>query len=88
MTKLTILDAIRRTSLLNGGRPLGKAQFESETGITRFDWFGVFWARWSDALREAGCPPDHAQVAPNGKAARALPPRHARHATGLRSSSL
>lgn len=55
MTKLFILQEIKRTTQANGGRPLRKIQFESQTGITRFDWFGVYWARWSDALREAGC---------------------------------
>ena len=55
MTKLYILREIKRTSQANGGKPLRKTQFECETGIDRQDWFGVFWARWSDALREASC---------------------------------
>lgn len=55
VTKLYILREIKRTTQANGGKPLRKTQFESETGITRFEWFGVYWARWSDALREAGC---------------------------------
>ena len=55
MTKLYILQEIKRTTQANDGTPLRKIQFESETGIKRYDWFGVYWARWSDALREAGC---------------------------------
>jgi hypothetical protein len=53
MTKLYILQEIIRTTKANGGTPLRKLQFESRTGIRRYDWFGVYWARWSDAIREA-----------------------------------
>ncbi len=59
MTKLYILQEIKRTTQANGGTPLRKIEFESETRIKRYDWFGVYWARWSDALREAGCLPHH-----------------------------
>ncbi|MEO7863795.1 MAG: hypothetical protein ABIU05_25865 [Nitrospirales bacterium] len=55
MTKLYILREIKRTAQANGGKPLRTTQFESETGFERQDWFSVFWARWSDALREASC---------------------------------
>jgi hypothetical protein len=54
VTKLYILQEIKRTTRANGGTPLRKLQFESKTGIKRYDWFGVYWARWSDAIREAG----------------------------------
>jgi len=63
MTKLYILQEIKRTTQANGGTPLRKPDFESETGIKRYDWFGVYWARWSDALREAGCEPHHVHAA-------------------------
>ena len=53
VTKLYILREIKRTTKANGGTPLRKLQFESQTGIKRYDWFGVYWARWSDAIREA-----------------------------------
>jgi hypothetical protein len=62
MTKLHILQEIKRTTQANGGKPLRKIEFESETGIKRYDWFGVYWARWSDALREAGCVQNHVHV--------------------------
>lgn len=39
------------------GTPPGRARFTSETGITQGQWEGVFWARWRDALAEAGFPP-------------------------------
>jgi hypothetical protein len=55
VTKLYILQEIKRTTKANGGTPLRKLQFESQTGIQRYHWFGVYWARWSDAIREALC---------------------------------
>jgi len=61
VTKLYILQEIKRTTHANGGTPLRKLQFETETGIKRYDWFGVYWARWSDAVREAGYMLDHVQ---------------------------
>ena len=62
VTKLDILREIKRTTQANGGKPLQQIQFESETGIKRYVWFGVYWARWSDALREAGCVQPHVQA--------------------------
>ena len=61
VTKLYILQEIKRTAKSNGGTPLRKLQFEAETGIRRYDWCGVYWARWSDAIREAGYMQDHIQ---------------------------
>ena len=59
VTKLYILQEIKRTTKANGGTALRKLQFEAATGIRRYDWFGVYWARWSDAIREAGYMQDH-----------------------------
>src|SRR6266545_7018561 len=54
MTKQHIIEEIRRTAELNGGKPLGWKKFEGETGIRYHDWFGKHWKSWGDALREAG----------------------------------
>lgn len=49
----TILEEIRRTTRENGGRPLGRKSFEQATGISPYEW-GRYWARFGDALRDAG----------------------------------
>ncbi|MFO0823659.1 MAG: hypothetical protein U0792_11175 [Gemmataceae bacterium] len=49
---------IKRTADANKGVPLGVRRFASETGIKQGDWFPDHWARWSDALREAGYEPN------------------------------
>jgi Meiotically up-regulated gene 113 len=59
--KDSILREIRRTAELNGGRPLGWQRFLAETGIRETDWLGTHWARWSDAVREAGLRPNRLQ---------------------------
>jgi hypothetical protein len=58
MNKAHILREIKRTTIANGGMPLGKNKFERETGIKETDWFGKIWARWGDAIREAGFVPN------------------------------
>ena len=52
-----ILAEIRRTAAQNGGVAPGRERFEKATGITQNDWYGKFWSKWSDAVREAGCTP-------------------------------
>jgi hypothetical protein len=52
--KQHILDEIRRTARANNEAALGWRRFENETGIKHSDWYGRFWTRWSEAVREAG----------------------------------
>ncbi len=47
-----ILAEIRRTA--QNGVALGRDAFTKATGIRERDWSGKFWARWGDAVREAG----------------------------------
>lgn len=61
MNKQHILDEIVKTAEKNGGRPLGMKRFFAETGIRRGDWYGKYWARWGDAVREAGYSPNELQ---------------------------
>lgn len=58
MTKQFIIQEIKRTAAANGGVPLGQRTFEIETGVKYTEWFGKIWARWSDALQEAGFEPN------------------------------
>ena len=58
MDKAHIIREIRRTAEANGGVGLGWRRFEEETGIRYYDWYGKFWTRWSDAVREAGFEPN------------------------------
>ena len=55
MDKQNILGEIRRTAV--DGKPLGRDQFCTQTGIREHDWLGRYWARWSDAQIEAGFEP-------------------------------
>ena len=54
MNKEHILKEIDRTAKENNGTPLGSARFAKETGITKSDWLGKYWTKWSDAVIEAG----------------------------------
>jgi len=58
MTKQHILEEIKRTAKANGGLPIGRLRFFTETGIKESDWRGVYWVRWNDAVREAGFAPN------------------------------
>jgi Meiotically up-regulated gene 113 len=63
LSKSHILEEIRRTARTNHGKPLGRLRFFKETGIKESDWLGKHWARWNDAIREAGLTPNSLQAA-------------------------
>lgn len=59
--KSHIIREIRHIANANGGKPPGVHIFERETGIRQSDWYPDTWPRWSDALDEAGYPPNKLQ---------------------------
>src|ERR1700689_694497 len=63
MNRADILSEIKRIAAANGGTPPGHRMFESETGIAERGWKGRYWARWNDAIREAGLEPNEKQGA-------------------------
>jgi Meiotically up-regulated gene 113 len=52
-----IIKEIRRLSASTGQAP-GQMAFTRDTGIQEHQWRGKHWARWSDALVEAGFEPN------------------------------
>lgn len=60
ISRASILAAIQEAAKANGGSPPGVRVFRKQTGIKQSDWSGKYWARWNDALAEAGFAPNKA----------------------------
>lgn len=54
-----ILSEIKRLADLNNGQAPGQKAFSEITGIVDAKWRGRYWARWGDALIEAGFEPNN-----------------------------
>jgi len=52
VSKDHILRELRRLAV--GGKAPGRLAFEAATGIKEHEWAGVHWARWRNAVEEAG----------------------------------
>ena len=53
-----ILIEIKRLAEANGSQAPGLQTFQAATGIRVADWLGKYWARWGDAIAEAGFAPN------------------------------
>jgi hypothetical protein len=62
MDKELILAELKRFAAENGGVAPGRQRFAAETGIKASTLLGRHWARWSDAIREAGLEPNDFQT--------------------------
>lgn len=62
MDRQEIIDEIRRMAKANDGVAPGSYRFQSTTGLPETAWKGRYWARWSDALVEAGLTPNSFQA--------------------------
>lgn len=60
-TRERIIGEIRRITAENGGTPPGIKRFATLTGIRPAAWQGKYWARWSEAVKDAGFPPNRRQ---------------------------
>jgi hypothetical protein len=58
MDRDRILAEIRRCAAENGGVPPGRDRFSDLTGISQSYWTGTYWTTYSEALAEAGFPPN------------------------------
>jgi len=70
ITTAHLLAEIVRTAKTNGGVPLGRHRFYTETGIKDTDRIGKYWARWGTRLRSGagGWSFNAAGVRPSGRA--------------------
>lgn len=57
---------IRRIAAASGDKAPGRRIFERESGISESTWPGVYWARWGDALLEAGIAANAKQAKTDG----------------------
>lgn len=57
MMRDEIIAEIKRLATANG-QPPGQRLFERETGVPPHMWLGKLWARWGDALTDAGFQPN------------------------------
>ena len=57
ITKEKIIAEVKRTAKNNGGKALGLARLEKETGIKPYDW-SRYWPRFGELLQEAGFAPN------------------------------
>lgn len=57
-TKDEILNRIRLEAAKNGEIPLGQKKFATVTGIPPHAWRMKYWARWNEAVAEAGFAPN------------------------------
>lgn len=60
-TRAQILTEIQRLAAQGGGQPPGSRAFTVGSGVRESEWRGVYWARWGDALLEAGFAPNEWQ---------------------------
>lgn len=51
--KSEIVSYIHSAAKADGKQP-GRDRFEKPTGIKRPEWDGLHWAKWGDALKDAG----------------------------------
>lgn len=57
MSKQHIIETIKEL-VDSDGNPPGQEKFEKISGLKRTAWYGKYWARWGDALTEAGFAPN------------------------------
>ena len=62
VTREEILSQIRKIATNDGAVP-GSQRFLKVTGLNKNDWYGRYWARWGDAVEEAGLSANSFQAA-------------------------